>query len=197
MVKKHKNLVIVQAPFKSVEAVKGSAVVTKGQPYDEDIGYELSDDGILVIAFTSGRKKSKPVAQEFISRSGGNGHTFAPYGGGIKPPKELNFAFQFSVEWEDGSSGVLNFGQGSTAFRNNWHLGSTQMEPEHPSLLTTPNGTKLRVEGATSEELEAFVLQFVMASIPDVIKNIIVKLVGDGIEHFTKEVNIFSLSPIK
>lgn len=128
MVKKHDNVVIIKSKhIDSIEFVDGSVMATKGQPVDIQPRIDIGN-GVVTIVLGSGRKKSGPVAQKFISLSG-EGNMFAPQGGRGGKPKELNFMFSVRITLKDGSVHDVHLGQGSNGPRNNWWMGS-------PSLLS-------------------------------------------------------------
>lgn len=140
------NVVIINCDeIESVEYVQGSQVVTKGQPVSENVKVSTVD-GVTTILFRAGRKKSKPVADTFAARIGGNGHAYAPHGGSGGLPKELNFTFTIVVKWKNGNTSTIELGQGSTILqRNNWWIGSTEIKDQQIEI----NGKSYVITGTS------------------------------------------------
>lgn len=125
------NVVLIKnGGFSDAKLIPGSLVATRGQPVENSPKVKLSSD-IVTVLVRSGRKKSKEVAEEFAKKAV---NMYAPHGGKGGAPKELNFFFGLTLTTEDGTDFDVYLGQGSTGIRNNWWIGSPNLEGQTLSI---------------------------------------------------------------
>lgn len=124
MVKIRENLAfIISDEIQAIKYVPGSLIATKGQPTEEPVIVDLTE-GIVTLQIMSGRKKSRPVANEFKKSS--SSFRLTTQGGSDGAPEELNFMFSLKAILKDGREVLLHLGQGSRmGVRNNWWIGSS------------------------------------------------------------------------
>ena len=118
----HMNTVTLQGPnLQKVRAISGSVVITDGQ--DIESGPMVAGaGGSWSIDLDCGRHKSKLVADKFKGVTRGEYHMFAPNGGSLEGPKELNFFYEAELTI-NAKNYTIWLAQGSFSSTNNWWIG--------------------------------------------------------------------------
>lgn len=184
MVKIRDNTVfIISDAIESAEYVRNSLIATKGQPTEEPVTVNVHE-GVVTILARSGRKKSAPVANEFMNRCGGR--ALATQGGESGRPSELNFCFDVLLTFKDGTTATVTLGQGNRlAVRNNWWIGSKSMSGR------TINGLNISPSSLKSEGADAG--QFLKGIVPDKFAGLVDTLNSALLKDLINEVNVFKL----
>lgn len=142
----------------SISYVTGSFVITSGQPYDVPPSISGAN-GVFKITLEAGRKGSTPVANTFNSKCGGSAKEYAPSGGG-GTPKELNFMYAVTINFQSGGSAMVYLAQGHYATVNNWWIGGDPIfSLDTPRLEYTSGNTVYTL--ALSGDHETFNLKLV------------------------------------
>lgn len=177
MVKIRENTVILLSDeIKEAAYVKGSLLATKGQPTKEPVTVN-THDGVVTILVHSGRKKSKAVAQEFISKAGAQ--SVATQGGESGRPDELNFTFALDLVFKDGRKARVQLGQGNRMLvRNNWWFGTKDKIDAEPSSLKDEN---------------IDVGEFINGFVPPKYSGLVETLNETILKDLVKEVNVFKI----
>jgi hypothetical protein len=83
------------------------------------------------ITLLADRKGSSDVAKNFVNKTGGPFHEYAPVGGGTgHKPDGLNFYFSVRITWNIGGVRVTDevyLGQGRSGTRDNWWIGGNKV----------------------------------------------------------------------
>lgn len=184
------NVVVVKAPkFKSVRVIEGSLVATDGQPIDQRIACDFTGD-LATFHVRSGRKKSKPIADKFMSASGSKDSVVTTHWGFSGEPEKLNFMFSVEVELEDNTKTVLHLAQGSTGVRNNWWIGGEDIRGGQLQA----GGQQLKVEPCAIKDEAGTVIELAGAKVPAQFK-VVFDFVGKTLfKELLKDVNVFKIS---
>lgn len=167
------NILILESEdIKEISFVEGSLTVTKGQPSNPKVEVKV-DDEYVVIHVQSGRKKSREVAEKFISSTLQRRVTQ----GNVTAPSELNFMFSVDVVWKNGEKQTLRFAQGSNFARNNWWIGGDLDGLEIDS--STPSDTSL--------------IDSVTDGVHPVLRPIVTILGKTAFKELTRAVNVFQI----
>lgn len=176
------NVVILKgSDIQEVEYVPGSAVVTKGQPFQPGVDIRVGR-GAATILFRSGRKKSAPVAKAFAKAAQ---QMYAPYAGGGGAPKELNFMFALRVRLGDALPIVIYLGQGSTLLsRNNWWIGTPELRDRRLRSWV--------ISGTSPEEDTGLPFKEFTKIIPEPYKALAGMVGGAALKELFGAVNVFN-----
>lgn len=171
-------LVILSDVIKSASYVGGSLVVTNGQPSEEPVTIDVHD-GVMTILVRSGRKKSRPVAEEFINRSK---KMLTTQGGSAGRPEELNFTFSVDVEFANQKVSRINFGQGSRmGVRNNWWAGYDGKLSGYKIEASSWKGAMIDVD------------EVLKGKVPDKLQGVVDTLNKTVLKDLFQEVNVFKV----